>query len=307
MSRKRRRTPQRQPKPRTRQPANAPWWKRPLVWIGTVAGALVIAIVTAFGSGIGQTLFSAASSGEPRATASGSAVSSGTESGTEPTGPPVVVESAAYQVDPGFGFMYAFPRSETIQQVTPPGLAASIFGPDLDQISRSGGVLVGPTNLQIVLRGNAVDPVEIVGMQAVKACAPPLSGTLVYISPHDFSEGLNPIANVGFNLNALFAVAQNIDSNGNLSGNFFTKDDVSLRYGETQTFNFWITTGRYCRFTVQLTIDTSGAQIPETISNDGKPFTLTGQASLAAYKVLYEDGQRVSLRTLRADLGQHDP
>jgi hypothetical protein len=46
-------------KPQTRPAAPTPWWRRPLIWGGSIVTALVIAIVTAVGTGIGNGIFSA--------------------------------------------------------------------------------------------------------------------------------------------------------------------------------------------------------------------------------------------------------
>jgi hypothetical protein len=49
----------------TRRPAPSPAsppWKRPLVWTGSVAGALILAAATAFGTGLGQKLLGTAAS-----------------------------------------------------------------------------------------------------------------------------------------------------------------------------------------------------------------------------------------------------
>lgn len=55
MSGKRRPTSHRRSQSRSRR---APWWRSPLLWIGSVVSALVIAIATAFGTGFGQDLWS---------------------------------------------------------------------------------------------------------------------------------------------------------------------------------------------------------------------------------------------------------
>lgn len=60
MSAKRRQAQKRTTQVRRTQPeARKPWWRRPLVWIGSIVTALVVAIVTAVGTGIGNDVLSA--------------------------------------------------------------------------------------------------------------------------------------------------------------------------------------------------------------------------------------------------------
>lgn len=58
MSHRRRGSQARRP-PQPRRAASTSWWKRrPAIWVGSIVTAFVIAIITAFGTGIGQSLFS---------------------------------------------------------------------------------------------------------------------------------------------------------------------------------------------------------------------------------------------------------
>lgn len=80
------------------QDARTPWWKHPLVWVGSVIGALFIAIATTFGNGIGQDLFSAT-------------VGHHTASGR-----PVEIDSVQYEESAVQSYSFAFPQRLTNQQ-----------------------------------------------------------------------------------------------------------------------------------------------------------------------------------------------
>ena len=52
-------SPQGRKGPKDSKSSQKPWWTRPVVWVGSIASALVIAIATGYGTGVGQGLFSA--------------------------------------------------------------------------------------------------------------------------------------------------------------------------------------------------------------------------------------------------------
>lgn len=143
--------PPKPPSPQNRQhrqpktPARAPWWKRPLVWFGTVVGAFVIAIATAFGTGIGQDLFSAASSSGPAASSSGAAAD-----------PPVKIYSAQYQSPQAAALSFAFPEKLTQQQAaTFNSGQISDFQNYMARVTALNGAWLNGANVEIVLKGNA--------------------------------------------------------------------------------------------------------------------------------------------------------
>lgn len=247
-----------------RQPVKSPWWKRPLVWAGSVIGALVIAIATAFGTGIGQDLFSALFRS------------------SSPEGAPVTVESATYVS----GEVYAFPQEITARQL-------KIIDTSTLPLESFGGVNVQGAEIQIVLSGNDTQAVVIAGMQTVKHCAAPLTGTLF----ESTVPGPSVDTRVGFNLDNRLPIAQDLEDN-NPNADFFADHTISLRQGETQTLLVVAETRQqYCQFTFKLIVDTSNGQVAEPITNNGKSFEVTAAVGMADYKEVDINGKQVNPKT----------
>ncbi len=192
-------------------------WSRSTVWITGVASALVIAAATAFGSGVGNRLFSIASR----------------MGATSPI--PVEIESVSY-ISPQPSLI-AYPGVLTKKQVL--GLTS---GPDaysdgvphdfdqyMNKVARYRGAPVGDALVQVVVRGNSTRSVVITGIGVVKNCGPPLTGTLV--DPGGGGAMDNVVK--GFNLDQQFPYAQFWNSaTDRFYGNFFAARTVVLRPGE---------------------------------------------------------------------------
>jgi hypothetical protein len=80
------------------------WWHRPVVWITTIITALVVAIATAFGLGIGGHLFSLVAGANSQ------------HASDQTTRDPVEIESASYVWDDSA--VFAFPNILTEEQVS---------------------------------------------------------------------------------------------------------------------------------------------------------------------------------------------
>jgi hypothetical protein len=62
-----------------------------------------------------------------------------------------------------------------------------------------------------------------------------------------------------------------------LSGDYFADRTITLSPGETQTLDIYaFSSQRYCMFTYDLYVDTSNGLVVEKVTNDGKPFAVTG-------------------------------
>jgi hypothetical protein len=147
-------------------------------------------------------------------------------------------------------------------------------------------VVNGYTNITVV--GNGGGTVTVVGMQVVKRCQAPLTGSLVV----NGQQGGNDTIELLFDLDSPVNNAQ--DVNGQ---DYFESRDVTLAPGEVQTFSVRVRTYlHYCQFTFQLTIATPDGQVTETIDDNGKPFELTAiadgsaQAPYSRYTALYVGG-----------------
>ena len=201
--------------------------------------------------------------------------------------PPVLVNSAAYQQAADDGFTYAFPQRVTSQQVAALNNLPVSFLDYIAQVTRLGGANIYDTNVQIVLQGNAVDQTAVItGINVLKQCRQPLSGTLLY-SPAAAQD--NNIE-IGFNLDDRFPIAQDY-ANARLSGNYFGEHTISLRHGETQSLLVHaITRNYFCQFTYQLLVDTGNREVAEPITDNGRPFTVTAGLKASSYQALYLGG-----------------
>lgn len=283
---------ERRPK-KTHKGKKSSHWRSPLIWIGSVIGALVIATATAFGTGLGQKLFSETLGQHAPAKAKAPArVAASVRQHTAPTNHhvgtdlPVRVDSASYVQAVADGFSFAFPQElKPLQALAFNKLPVDwqAYQTRADQL---GGAITADAAVQIVLRGNAASTAIITGIQVVRHCSAPLTGTLLDSPP----AGSNLAIQVGFNLDDLFPVAEKYQDGG-LTGSYFGSHTISLRKGETQALVVHAETRRhYCQFTFQLLIDTTDGHFTESVTNGGKPFAVTAFAHIAKYKALYAGG-----------------
>lgn len=207
------------------------------------------------------------------------------------SGPPVIVDSAMYELNQGASTA-AFPRVLNSQQITGINQSSSFkvgnfFQNYMEHVTGAGGAMIGNAPIQIILTGNTDSTSIISGLQVIKRCSTPLTGTLLY-SP---GAAVDTNVEIGFNLDASFPRAQNYQVGRRFSGDFFTQHTISLKSGETITLLVNNTTAsQYCQFTFQLAVDTSGKQVTEVISDHGKPFAVTALANLSKYRALYIGG-----------------
>ena len=250
------------PKP----PARAPWWKRPLVWVGTVIGLFVGAIATAFGTGVGQGLLSQISNHNSA------------------DGPPVKIYSAQYESPEAAALSFAFPEKLTQQQAaTFNSGQISDFQNYMARVTALNGAWLNNAAVQIVLKGNAKDTVVITGIQLVKKCTAPLSGALLYSPP----AGPVPDLGLGFNLDQQFPTAES----ATLPTSYFLGHTISLTPGETQSLIVGAETkDQSCQFTFKLMVDTDKGQVALPITNHGKPFAVTAVGKVSSYKIIYAGG-----------------
>jgi hypothetical protein len=66
---------------------------------------------------------------------------------------------------------------------------------------------------------------------------------------------------------------------------------VTLAPGELETFEIYVRTEKQdCTFTFEMSVTTPTGVVVETISDNGKPYELTGVANTADYQDLYLGG-----------------
>jgi hypothetical protein len=231
-----------------RQPAarKAPSpWKRALIWTGSVAGALILATVTAFGTGLGQKLVATL---------------------TTDAGPPVIIHAEYMQQSPA-ELLVVVPTQKDFDGIS--GFGG--FQKYIAAVTKVGGAEYAPAYIQVVLRGNRTGPVVVNAMSVVKQCRAPLNGV---INTPELS--LTVVTGIGFDLDGRFPVAE-AENDGTLSGAFFANRTISLEDGQTQTLLIGVTTDRhFCRFTFHLDVNTpADGEVPETVTDHGRPFSVT--------------------------------
>ena len=247
-----------------------PWWRHPLVWAGSLATLLAGGAATAFGTGLGQSMFAAVHDA-PSATAA-------------PSGPPVMIDS----VTPDSGrsdFSYVLPQRTVL---TPQQLhSLNELTPDKPQYDQwftsRGGVVPSPAVLNLVVEGNRPHPVLIIDMGITDQCTQALNGTL-------FANGTNggPVADLGVSFD--LDLARPVPVNGLHGGSYFAAHSISLRKGEQMVFAVVSSSSRYCQYQITLTVVDGTRTLTETVSNDGKPFKVTGRLPEAGYAALYVGG-----------------
>jgi hypothetical protein len=250
--------------------------KRTLAFVGAALSAFVIAIVTAFGTGVGQDLFSNVTK-------------------SSPSGPPVKVAAVTVERTADQAGTYVFANDQAFPSSQLDALNQFEAGTSqYDNWFRSKGA-VDPdvSEIKLVVVGNRPEPVAITGMSVTRRCSPPLSGTLFYSPP----AGAEMLVGVGFNLDSTDPAAQNYD-NGRLSGDYFGTHFISLHQGEIETFEITAFTKNYCEFSLNLqTVDGSSTRT-ETVQDGSQPFRVSalvenpnfGPGDLSHYHVLYVGG-----------------
>src|SRR5215471_3191812 len=164
-------------------------WRRPVVWLGSVLGALILAAATAFGTGAGQTLWSSATA--PPA----------------PHGPPVKLEAVSPLEFYEFK-SYVLPTKLvlTAGQLAAMNAAVGISSTGYaNWFRRRGGVLAVDELVAVTIVSNSDSPVTIKEIDVVKRCQAPLHSTLFnYV----LGTGAPSVPQVTFNLDQLVAVGQ---------------------------------------------------------------------------------------------------
>ena len=263
------------------------WWRRPITWVAGFLTVLALAVATALGTGIGNSLFNEAK-GHPSS-----------------TGPPVAIEAISIQTWQDYSFV--IPRRLELtaaelttmnkQVTTSPSAYSNWF-------TSHGGVIANREVIGITVRGNGSSPVTITDMQIVKSCGRPLVGGTLFYSP---TQGAGPFATdqIGFDLGQQLSIGQYIPAAGPHAlapgGNFFAKKVITLKPGEPQTLSAFVTAeNEYCSFTFRLHVATpEGHPATESITDNGKPFQITAdgesgpaaaQVPFSSYKAVYAGG-----------------
>jgi hypothetical protein len=147
-----------------------------------------------------------------------------------------------------------------------------------------GGVDPFSSNVQIVVEGNANRTAWITNITVVKSCEAPLAGSLFSSEPA--GGGPPPSLSVNFNLDSPQPIAETVGDK-----TYFSTYTIPLNPGQVRVIEVTASTLHYyCRYSLQLTVLTGSHSITEDVTNNGRPFEVTGLIPAARYRVLYAGG-----------------
>ena len=164
------------------------------------------------------------------------------------------------------------PSSALIRAIARPRGAGS---PALLQELHAHGVVVGQISIRLILQGNRNDPIRILNIHPVQLRrTPPLDGDLFSIT----SEGQEDDIRMGFNVDQPAPQAVVTDRIGTLTKElYFTAHSISLHKGEQVVLI--IQAAAQClsaRFNLGIDYTVGSAPKTEIVSNNGRPFQVTG-------------------------------
>jgi hypothetical protein len=253
---------------RTKQPTQ-PWHRilrRPAAWIGGVLTAVLTAVLIATLNPLG-----------PQALHGLAALFVGGKPAIRPSGPAVKVAALQLERSENVGDTYVFRDKKDFSAGD---LALAHSWPSRQTWARTkGGVDPEETKFKLVLEGNRTKPVRIIGIQPIKHCQSPLTGTLLYAPP----AGWDDSTKILFDLDKEHPIAQVVGKDAASGGDYFAEKTLSLPLDQQQTFEVVArTTRQYCEFTLEISIVDDDKTIIETIDNEGQPFQVTGFANCTA-------------------------
>jgi hypothetical protein len=266
------------------------WRKRPITWAAGLISTLILAIVAAIGTGIGSTLFTAINHNAPTGRPGGRV-------SAPSTGLPVKIEQVTpLNTGPNNSFAVPVKLQLTAAQLTMLNQGNAHYLAAFQAANRAVPTDNGFTSITVM--GNSTKTVTVTGMQVIKQCQAPVTGTYFYNPP----AGEDTTISLGFDLDSQITYAQDTRAGTEYSGNFFQEHVVTLAPGEPQTFTVYVkTTQHYCRFSFRMTVATAQGVITEKIPTDGEPFELTASAdqklntadnrmNVSSYRAVYVGG-----------------
>ena len=242
------------------------FWRRPAVWLGGVATAVLIGVLIGVLTPIAQRLMSS-SAASPAL--------------------PLQIQSAGYLA--GFNEVFAFPYTLSRAQVTSAtrGIADHDFSQNLKYVAALGGAPTHLQLIQVVLHSDVTQVATINEIRVVKQCTAPFAGTELWNPAEAAIDNIS----MGFNLDSATPYAQFVNPGNKFYGNYFAKKSIQFAPGESGTLAIYVlTTRQSCQFTFSLYVDYGARQYVEHIRNDGKPFALSAGLSFSQFKVIYAGG-----------------
>lgn len=242
------------------------FWRRPAVWLGSVATAVVIGVLIGVLTPVVQRLVSS--------------------SATSPA-QPLQIQSAGYL--PGFNEVFAFPYSLSRAQMLSAtrGIANRDFAQNLKYVAALGGAPTHLQLIQVVLHSDVTQVATINEIRVAKHCIAPFAGTELW---NPAEAGIDNIS-MGFNLDSAIPYAQFVNPGNQFYGNYFAKKSIQFAPGESSTLAIYVlTTRQSCQFTFSLYVDYGARQYVEHVRNDGKPFAVSAGLPFSRFKAIYAGG-----------------
>ena len=267
MSSKRRTTsPQRR---RNQSPlAKAPWWKRPLVWVGGVLSALALGAAGAFGAGLGQSLFSTTAGQHPTVSDMTTSPSAAPLPTTSTSASGLDVLSSTFYV----GAVDTFFVTKNAFQPTGQIAAALLNTPSaawLPIFHNAGAINQRRTVLRLVFTGESPQGVRILNISPIiLKRAAPWHGDLFAFG----AQGEAPTVRVSLDLDSAFPTV--MDS---VTGQpYFEEKTITLQRGEQEVAIIRVTATRgFVAYALRIDYLVGTNQRDVIIEDHGQPFKLS--------------------------------
>jgi hypothetical protein len=267
MSRKRRSTSAR-PRPAKRPPVKVPWWKRPLVWVGSVLSALALGVAGAFGSGLGQSLFSTAAGQQPSQSDTAASPDAAALPPTSTSASGLDIQSSTFWL-PGVNTFFV--TKNTFQ---PTGQVAATLtnAPSIAYLSifrNAGAVNQSRTVLRLIFTGESRQGIRILNITPIILMrAAPWHGDLFEFP----LQGVAPTLNTDLDLDGTFPAVKK-----SATGQpYFEENTITLRQGEQQVVIMQVDASRgFVAYKLQVDYLVGTQQRDAVISDHGQPFELS--------------------------------
>lgn len=261
------------------QQPRQPLWRRPVVWLGSVATAVVIGVLIGVLTPLVQRIV---------------------PSPARDPAQPLRIQSAGYL--PGFNEVFAFPHPLSRAQMLTAtrGIANHEFAQNLKYVAALGGAPTHLQLIQLILHNDARQVATLSDIQVVKQCTAPFTGTELWNPAESAIDNIS----IGFNLDSSTSDAQFVDSSNRFYGNYFAKKSIQFSPGESDTLSiFVLTTRQSCRFTFNLYVDDGAHRYTERVANAGRPFTASAGLPFSRFREIYAGGNA----TRNGDYVREDP
>jgi hypothetical protein len=267
-----------------------PFWRKPVVWLGSLGTAVLAGVLISVLSVEAQRIVPPA--------APESSASTPQRLGSPGAGPPLMVVSER-PLDVDELANWSFPSrlalsAPQLKRANAIFLAGATSPRVASYFSSLGGYALGFVQTQVVVQNSRSHLVRIIDMHVIKSCHAPLTGTVFYAP----GQAADTIIGLGFDLDSSDTGAR-IVRNHYISPttDYFEKYTISVKPGTQQVFDLQAVTSRYsCTFRYQATILDGEKKVYELIGDGRQPFRISAAADtrtrdfLSRYSVVYAGG-----------------